>query len=1050
MKKEIFLIPYAHLDTQWRWEYPTTIKKYIKSTLNKNISLFENYPDHQFNFTGAIRYDMMKEYYPGEFNQIKKYIEEGRWHIAGTCMDETDALIPGVESMVRNILYGKRWAMREFGKSSSDYMIPDCFGFPGNMPTVLTHCDIKGFSTQKLTWQSAAGIPFEIGIWRGKDGSELVSALNPGAYITHIRVPIRRRRHSLKKLKVLGEKSGIWKSFQYYGVGDIGGAPKEGSVKKVLASIEHSQSNETDLKVRQGSPDQFFAELKDDERDKMERYEGDFLLTHHSAGTLTSAAVMKRWNRKNEQLAFAAEAAALTAMKTTGSEYPSNRIATAWRCVLGSQMHDILPGTSTPSAYNYAHNDEVIALKLWSSILEDSAQAIAPHVKGDGNILVYNPCELRRKDPVKVDLSTDDEIKGKSGECILIDAEGRETPGQISSDKEGRTVLTFIPELAPFSWSRFTLHEDKTSVETPVSVRKSSGIYLLENARYKITVSEDGEIRSILHKELSKELLSAPMAYEFQKEVPGVFPAWNMDWKDRQKEPFARIVKGGTVSISEEGPQRCAISIKIEYGSSSFIKEISLSAGSDIVEFSEKINWRESGCSLKLALRSDMKNSKFTTNWESSRAQRDVNHKKIYEMPSRYWADLSCADDWGFSILEDSKYGYDHPSENTLRMTLLYTPGLKFFDPFRDQNSQDWGEHTIRYALYGHKGDWKNSDVQARRFNQPVRPFLITDSASAKSSAVKNQVELFKISSESIGVLAVKKAEDSEAAVVRLYERKGEASTADLIFSNEITKVQAVNGLEEVQGDIKIVNNSFTATLSACSMASYLVEFAEARISPVLKQHSIDLPYNIRTMAPRGERTEALFPLEQIPSHIFSSDIKYYLAGGRENDTLSCGGQEISFPEGYNSLSILCGGNTDHDAVFSWLDKYGDILNKKDISIPSMTDFIGQWDKRIWKKTPRHEEKQKRDYLWLNKCSAVNPGYIKRERLEWFSTHTLKKGEPQPYQFGYMFTKILNIPKNAVCLQLPADQGVNIFAMTVSERNSSVLSAQYLIDKYDF
>jgi len=225
IKKEIFLIPYAHLDTQWRWEYPTTINKYIKNTLEENIRLFEKYPaEHRFNFTGALRYQMMKEYYPEQFEKVKQYIKEGRWSFTGSCLDETDTLTPSVESMIRNILYGDRWAKAEFGENEDrTHMIPDCFGFPANMPSVLAHCGIKGFHTQKLTWNSAVGIPFEIGIWEGPDGNGIVSALNPGSYVAPLIPPVHRSPRRLKRLEKLGEKNGIWKSFQYYGVGDIGG-----------------------------------------------------------------------------------------------------------------------------------------------------------------------------------------------------------------------------------------------------------------------------------------------------------------------------------------------------------------------------------------------------------------------------------------------------------------------------------------------------------------------------------------------------------------------------------------------------------------------------------------------------------------------------------------------------------------------------------------------------------------------------------------------------------------------------------------------------------
>ena len=110
--------------------------------------------------------EFMKDYFPDLFEKVKKYVKEGRWHVVGTCLDETDTLAPSVESMIRNVLYGDRWAKEEFGVSSNDIMIPDCFGFPANMPSIMAHCGINGFSSQKLTWNSAVGVPFDIGFWK--------------------------------------------------------------------------------------------------------------------------------------------------------------------------------------------------------------------------------------------------------------------------------------------------------------------------------------------------------------------------------------------------------------------------------------------------------------------------------------------------------------------------------------------------------------------------------------------------------------------------------------------------------------------------------------------------------------------------------------------------------------------------------------------------------------------------------------------------------------------------------------------------------------------
>ncbi|TFH30626.1 MAG: hypothetical protein E4G98_01705 [Promethearchaeota archaeon] len=615
--KEIFLVPYAHLDTQWRWEFPTTIRKYIRNTLEQNFALFDKYPEHEFNFTGALRYAMMKEYYPAHYETLKKLIAENRWHLAGTSLDETDALTPSVESMIRNILYGDQWFQQEFGKSSRDYMIPDCFGFPANMPSVLAHCGIHGFSSQKLTWNSAVGIPFELGMWKGPDEKEVVCALNPGPYVSRILLPVHLNPARLKQLNTLGKKNGIWKSFQYYGVGDIGGAPTEGSVKRALGSIKHGAQKGTALTVRQGTPDQFFAEVTEAEKQRMDRYSGDLLLINHSAGTLTSAAIMKRWNRKNEQLAFAAEAAALTAHIVAQVPYPEDKIESAWYRVIGSQMHDILPGTCTPTAYEYSHNDEVIALKTWTTIIHDAAQAIAPFVPGEGTVLLYNPLGETRQDLVEINLPIPSDFGEKA--ITLVDTDGNTIPVQIHDYEGGQKTAIFIPKLPPFSWKRYSIEfNSKTTEEeilNPVRIDRNEDGFILENSYYKILITQAGQIFSIFHKEMQKELLKKPLAYEFQKEHPKVFPAWNMDWKDRKKPPFLRIETGDEVSIIEDGPLRCILQITTHINSSVFLKEISLSHESDIIKFTERISWRELGCSLKLALTGDFTQPQVTYNW---------------------------------------------------------------------------------------------------------------------------------------------------------------------------------------------------------------------------------------------------------------------------------------------------------------------------------------------------------------------------------------------------------------------------------------------------
>src|ERR1039457_6600518 len=201
----LYVVGYAHLDTEWRWEYPQAISEYIRKTMEDNFKLFDKYPHYIFNFSGADRYRFMKEYFPADYARVKSYVDAGRWFPAGSSMEEGDVNTPSAESIIRQILYGNNWFRKEFGKASAEYMLPDCFGFPASLPTILAHSGVKGFSTQKLVWGSSAdgggpesrektpeGTPFNVGVWVGPDGESVLAGLNPGSYSAGIETDLSK------------------------------------------------------------------------------------------------------------------------------------------------------------------------------------------------------------------------------------------------------------------------------------------------------------------------------------------------------------------------------------------------------------------------------------------------------------------------------------------------------------------------------------------------------------------------------------------------------------------------------------------------------------------------------------------------------------------------------------------------------------------------------------------------------------------------------------------------------------------------------------------
>src|SRR5580704_11910806 len=270
----LYVVPYAHLDTQWRWEFPQTISEFLLKTMRINFDFIEKYPHYVFNWTGANRYRLMKEYYPKDYEKMKQYVAEGRWYPAGSSMEEGDVNLPSAESIIRQVLYGNTYFRSEFGKASAEYMLPDCFGFPASLPTILAHAGVKGFSTQKLSaaWQPAPkvggygspeetpeGIPFNVGVWEGPDGETVLAALNPGGYGSRIRTdlsktppsaepPVQGRRRQAqetdwpKRIDIDGKATGVFADYHYVGTGDIGGAVDEESVKLLEATVTQAEA----------------------------------------------------------------------------------------------------------------------------------------------------------------------------------------------------------------------------------------------------------------------------------------------------------------------------------------------------------------------------------------------------------------------------------------------------------------------------------------------------------------------------------------------------------------------------------------------------------------------------------------------------------------------------------------------------------------------------------------------------------------------------------------------------------------------------------------
>jgi alpha-mannosidase len=1073
----LYVVGYAHLDTQWRWEYPRTIGEYLPNTMRDNFALFEKYPHYIFNFSGANRYRMMREYYPADYATLQKWVRDGRWFPAGSSMEESDVNSPSAESLIRQVLYGSAYFRDDLGRTSAEYMLPDCFGFPASLPSILHHMGIRGFSTQKLTWGSSAptggpdspektpvGTPFNVGIWDGPDGNGVIAAFNPGSYSADIRYDLSRSDTTPpngtdwpKRVQRNGEVSGLFTDYHYYGTGDVGGAPREPSVQLVESIVS---KNDGPLHVISSTAEQMFLDIKPEQMAGLPHYAGDLELTNHSAGSLTSQAYQKRWNRKNELLADAAERASVAAELLNGRRYPRKRLNGAWALVMGGQFHDIAAGTATPKAYEYSWNDDVIAMNQFASVLTSATESITSaldtRVEGTA-IVVYNPLSIEREDVVETRLPG-------PGRLLVFGPDGNPVLAQREHDR-----ILFLAKVPPVGWAVYNVvsvfeaprdfETPRNHVEEPGTIPARTEPATIENDRYRVAIDDAGDIATILDKKSGRQLLSAPARLALQTEHPHDWPAWNMDWSDQQKPPRAFAGGKAWIDVVEHGPVRSAIQVTRDTEDSRFVQTIRLSAGDagNRIEIDNEIDWRTQAAALKATFPLTASNPLATYNWDVGTIQRGNNDEKKFEVASHEWIDLSDAKG-GVTILSDCKYGSDKPDDHTLRLTLLYTPGLGDGNgrAYDDQTSQDWGHHHFVYGLAAHAGDWRSegTDWQARRLSQPLIAFL----APKHDGPLGRTFSLLRVSNPRVRVLALKKAEESDEVIVRLVELDGKrADNVHLTFGAPIIAARELDGQERELG---LLTDNIVFGQLPMSFTPYQLRTVAVRLAPpktkarVPRSQPVTLPLDRAVATRDGVRSSPGFdsagralPAEMLPRIVDYAGVRFHLDDVPRATVAH--GQSIALPRGgYKRLYLLAAAEGDQKGTF--------VIDGKpvELTIQDWSGYVGQWDNRLWAK--KRETLPPRPDAPLNAPPRVRmatvfdgltPGFIKRAPIAWFASHRHDSAAAnEPYAYSYLFAYAIDLPPGARTLTLPENDRIRLLAATVSNEPLGVTEAQPLYD----
>ena len=1021
-EKRIYTIATAHLDTIWNWDFEHVINVCLKETLEQNFKHFENYPTYRFNFEGAFRYELFEEYYPNEFEQLKKYIADGKWNVTGSAYENGDVNVPSPENLFRNILYGNKYFEKKFGKRSNDIFLPDCFGFGWALPSIMEHAGLKGFSTQKLTWGSAYGCPFDIGVWEGVNGKKVFASLDARSYCTTYK-KIRTKKDLSDKLNNNIKKFDFHWTFGYHGVGDVGGAPKEQSVKTVEAEI--NQNDTSDIKVLASSPTEFFDDLSSltkEEISMLPTWNNELVMTNHGVGSYVSRAFSKRYNRKNEELADMAERNAVMAMQLCGADYPKKEIELGWKRTIAHTFHDDITGTSVERGYQRSWNDYILSANQLSNAYEASASEVIRNldtswVKGLA-VVLNNSVEHGRMACADVEVASNGFKYAK-----VYDFNGREVPCQVNyvdGDVMKITVCAYVPAMG-YKVLDLRYSYEECEIETGLRINSNT----LENFKYIVSVNKDGDICSIIDKTLDNtELLNKPIRFELNRyKGDKEYPAWELKYDEMMKYPW-EFADEGVCTVVETGPARVTLKVEQKVGKSSFAYYVSLACGCPWVSVYNEVEWRHFQRILHNGFNLKVRNSTATFDLGLGAIQREKANKKLYSVPAQKWVDLTDSSlSHGVSIFSDSKYGWFMKDERTLKMTVVHSP-RNYFRNDSVQGMLDFGLNKYGYAVYSHDGEVdERTQLNARFFNQPVVAFL-TDSHRGQFG---DEVSFCSMSTDKVIVRAIKKAEDTDEIIVRFNEGTNfRVKNVEFSLADGIESAREVNAMEDEIGEANVVDGKLVFDIGAYEVKTFALKLKKSKTAKNIRATKVEIPFNTDIVTFNHNRESATIPTinASIPGEIFPKTIE--CAGikfetgdiwGDGNNALICGGQKINV-KGKKFYFVGASLYGDKEYTFKLGDK------EETVKVQSINERIGKWD-------------------LYNLAEVAN---IKTDRLAWECTHTHSaKGDNVAAQL-FFFMYELDID-GVSSITLPDDNGLIILAAAQSNQDGFICLSTDLYDK---
>ena len=802
----------GHIDAAWLWPWTETVDA-VKRTFSTALQLMYEYPGYTYTQSAAAYNEWMAEKYPDINQEIAKRIKEGRWEIVGGMWVEPDLNMPDGESLVRQLLVGQRWFKHAYGVETRIGWNPDSFGYTWQLPQIYKKSGIDYFVTQKMAWNDTNQLPFKLFWWESPDGSKVLTYF-PHDYVNTTLNPVRLA----SDLKAAREHSpGMTEMLDLYGVGDHGGGPTRAHLDE---GFHWATPNHVTPKYEFGTAQSFFSTVEKqiapesrtwNYQSIAEGYKEPTAVTgkvaiptwkselyfEYHRGVMTTQADHKANMRHSEEQVENAEKWSSLAW-LDGKQYPGAELTEDWKKVLFNQFHDLAAGSGIGVIYKDAQKDYDVVRFSTDKISSDALQKLGERIATQGEgipVIVYNPLGWKRSGEVHVRVQMPE--AGVSDLSVLDPSSKGQRMMPIRSSIDEKTgvaeVIVHVSDVPPLGYKVVRIVANKQTVAAASTATEVADAIQLANSDLRVAVDKKTGCITSLKQGGVEALAAGHCGNELQtfKDTPKEYDAWNID-PGTLDQPATSLNQSATVELVNAKTPRPGIRVTHSWQNSKFVQTISLKG--DMVDVENDIDWHERHTLLKAAFPLAA-SSNFATyeipygTIDRPTTRNNTWEKAQFEVPAMRWADLGDGKH-GMSLLNQTKFGYDAVG-NMLRLTLLRGPTWP--DPEADQ-----GHHHFHYALYPHAGTWKDADTVRRgwEYNYPLEAVATTAHAGALPAAHS----FASVSPENVVLTAVKKAEDADGLIFRVYEWAGKSSTAEFHVPSGASGATVTNLMESPEG----------------------------------------------------------------------------------------------------------------------------------------------------------------------------------------------------------------------------------------------------------